>query len=101
MLSAAPAGAVAPAGQQDPTAATAIEPGAAAASAASAPRVIPPPLSSDDREGRPIVAVRQGNARATKVLLVLGQMHGNETRALLVVDAVRRLKAQTLSNVAI
>lgn len=102
VLSAAPAGAVAPAGQQDPIAATATEAGAAAAPAASAPRVIPSTVViGRSWEGRPIVAVRQGNARATKVLLVLGQMHGNETRAPLVVDAVRRLKAQTPSNVAI
>ncbi len=102
MLSAAPALAAAPAGQQDPTSAAAPDSGTVASQTASAPRVIPSTVViGRSWEGRQIVAVRQGNAQATKVLLVLGQMHGNETRAPLVVDAVRRLKAQTPSNVAI
>lgn len=43
------------------------------------------------QEGRPIRAVRQGDPKATRVLAVLGQMHGNEQQAPLVVSAVRRL----------
>lgn len=43
------------------------------------------------RNGEPIVAVRQGPANAQRVLLVLGQMHGDEPYGRYVVDKVRRL----------
>ncbi len=42
-------------------------------------------------QGRAIVATRQGPATAPYVLLVLGQMHGTESRGRDVVAAVRRL----------
>lgn len=102
ILTAAPAGAIAPAAPADAGAGAATTAGTATAQQAATPRIIPSTVViGRSWEGRQIVAVRQGNARATKVLLVLGQMHGNETRAPLVVDAVRRLKAKTPSNVAI
>jgi murein peptide amidase A len=47
-------------------------------------------LLGRSRSGRPIVAVRQGAAEATRVLLVLGQMHGSEPQAPRVVAALRR-----------
>ncbi len=43
------------------------------------------------REGIPIIAKRQGPADASHVLLVLGQMHGDEPYGRYVVDAVREL----------
>lgn len=43
-------------------------------------------------EGRLIVARRQGRADARRVLLVLGQMHGNEPYGRYVVDEVRALQ---------
>lgn len=74
--------------------------GEAVSAATTSPRVLPWAIViGRSWEGRRIVATRQGDPRATKVLLVLGQMHGNETRAPLVVDAVRRLG--TPKNVAI
>lgn len=77
-------------------------PGASPAQAAPAPaaraavRATQEPLPKrivigHSRQGRPIIAKRQGDPKAAKVLLVTGQMHGDETRAPLVVDAVRRL----------
>jgi len=42
-------------------------------------------------EGREIIAERQGNASAARVLLVNGQMHGEEWPGPLVVDHVRNL----------
>ena len=46
----------------------------------------------ESRRGRPIVAKRQGRADAERVLLVLGQMHGDEPYGRYVVDQVRKLK---------
>ncbi|MEI8083127.1 MAG: M14 family zinc carboxypeptidase [Actinomycetes bacterium] len=40
--------------------------------------------------GRTIVAQRQGDPAAGRILLVIGQMHGNEPKGRAVVDAVRR-----------
>lgn len=42
-------------------------------------------------DGRPIEAVRQGTATASRLLLVLGQMHGEEWPGPLVVDKIRAL----------
>ena len=42
-------------------------------------------------DGRPIEAVRQGAATASHLLLVLGQMHGEEWPGPLVVDKIRAL----------
>jgi predicted deacylase len=42
-------------------------------------------------EGRPIVATRQGNPTASRVLVVNGQMHGEEWPGTLVVDQIRAL----------
>jgi len=42
-------------------------------------------------KGRPIVAKRQGDPDAKRVLLVLGQMHGDEPYGRYVVDRLRRL----------
>jgi murein peptide amidase A len=42
-------------------------------------------------KGRPIVAKRQGEPDAKRVLLVLGQMHGDEPYGRYVVDRLRRL----------
>ncbi len=70
-------------------------PTAAAATAGVRPAAVSyPPLRLEigrTPEGRQIRAVRQGDPKATKVLVVLGQMHGNEKQAPLVVSAVRRL----------
>lgn len=57
-------------------------------SAAVAPQKL---IVGKSSQGRAIVAVRQGDPRASRVLLVVGQMHGDERRAPLVVDEVRRL----------
>jgi hypothetical protein len=46
----------------------------------------------ESRKGDPIVAVRQGAADAKRVLLVLGQMHGDEPYGRYVVDKVRKLE---------
>ncbi|MBK6763340.1 MAG: DUF2817 domain-containing protein [Micrococcales bacterium] len=43
------------------------------------------------RKGRPIVATRQGEPDADRVLLVLGQMHGDEPYGRYVVDRLRKL----------
>lgn len=58
----------------------------------------PPPAAPAERvllgtsvEGRPIVAERAGDPAATRVLLVLGQMHGDEPAGPRVVERVRRL----------
>ncbi|HQZ85124.1 MAG TPA: hypothetical protein PLB21_05765, partial [Actinomycetota bacterium] len=73
----------------------AATPTAAAATAGVRPAAVHyPPLRLEigrTPEGRQIRAVRQGDPKATKVLVVLGQMHGNERQAPLVVSAVRRL----------
>lgn len=45
----------------------------------------------ESRRGTPIVAKRQGEPDAKRVLLVLGQMHGDEPYGRYVVDQVRRL----------
>ncbi|MCU0298136.1 MAG: DUF2817 domain-containing protein [Candidatus Nanopelagicales bacterium] len=45
----------------------------------------------ESRKGTPIVAKRQGEPDAKRVLLVLGQMHGDEPYGRYVVDQVRRL----------
>ncbi len=42
-------------------------------------------------DGRPIEAVRQGSATSSRLLLVLGQMHGEEWPGPLVVDKIRAL----------
>lgn len=42
-------------------------------------------------DGRPIEAVRQGSATASHLVLVLGQMHGEEWPGPLVVDKIRAL----------
>ena len=42
-------------------------------------------------DGRPIEAVRQGSANASHLLVVLGQMHGEEWAGPLVVDKIRAL----------
>jgi murein peptide amidase A len=46
-------------------------------------------------QGRPITAERQGSAAAARVLLVLGQMHGEEWPGPLVVDRVRSATVPT------
>lgn len=43
-------------------------------------------------QGRKIIARRKGRADAARVLLVLGQMHGNEPYGRYVVDKVRKLR---------
>jgi hypothetical protein len=43
------------------------------------------------RQGTPIVATRQGEPDAKRVLLVLGQMHGDEPYGRYVVDALRTM----------
>lgn len=48
-------------------------------------------VMGESRKGVPIVAKRQGPADARRVLLVLGQMHGDEPYGRYVVDQVRRL----------
>lgn len=92
-------GAVAPAGAD----ATGV---VAPASAGATGRVGPPPASISCREvargsvdlrcvigrsvrGRPIVAMRQGDPDAERVLVVSGQMHGNEWPGPLVVKRIR------------
>jgi predicted deacylase len=45
----------------------------------------------ESRQGVPIVAKRQGAPDATRVLLVLGQMHGDEPYGRYVVDQLRRM----------
>lgn len=42
-------------------------------------------------EGRPLVAVRQGDPYASRILVVLGQMHGNERAGRWVVTRLRTL----------
>ena len=42
-------------------------------------------------EGRAIVATRQGNAASARVLVVSGQMHGEEWPGPLVVDQIRAI----------
>ena len=49
-------------------------------------------MIGESRRGLPIVAKRQGRADAKRVLLVLGQMHGDEPYGRYVVDQVRKLK---------
>ncbi|HET8969605.1 MAG TPA: DUF2817 domain-containing protein, partial [Candidatus Nanopelagicales bacterium] len=84
-------------------------PAAAAASAAPAPRYVPSPpkriscrahphrrlnlrcLLGRSVQGRPIVATRQGPASAPRVLVVSGQMHGDEWPGPVVVNRVRAL----------
>lgn len=79
----------------DASASDAWEPGAstrtasgAFAAAADLPRTV---VIGQSRQGRGIIATRQGDPRAAKVLVIVGQMHGDERRAPLVVDRVRRL----------
>ncbi len=45
----------------------------------------------ESRDGTPIVAKRQGEPDAKRVLMVLGQMHGDEPYGRYVVDKVRKL----------
>lgn len=45
----------------------------------------------ESRDGTPIVAKRQGEPDAKRVLLVLGQMHGDEPYGRYVVDKLRKL----------
>ncbi|MDP3972470.1 MAG: DUF2817 domain-containing protein [Candidatus Nanopelagicales bacterium] len=52
-------------------------------------------------QGRPIVAQRQGNPAATKVLLVVGQMHGDEPKGPVVVRSLRKRKVPVTGDVAI
>lgn len=89
-----------------PTGANAVGAGTPSASAGATRRVDPAPASISCREvargsvdlrcvighsvrGRPIVAMRQGNPSADKVLVVSGQMHGNEWPGPLVVKRIR------------
>lgn len=53
------------------------------------------------KQGRKITALRQGPATAPYVLLVLGQMHGNEPKGKLVVKALRKLAISNTSQVQI
>lgn len=48
-------------------------------------------VMGESRKGVPIVAKRQGPADAKRVLLVLGQMHGDEPYGRYVVDELRKL----------
>lgn len=48
-------------------------------------------VMGESRKGVPIVAKRQGPADAKRVLLVLGQMHGDEPYGRYVVDQLRKL----------
>lgn len=52
-------------------------------------------------QGRSIVAQRQGNPGATKVLLVIGQMHGDEPKGPVVVRSLRKRKIPVTGDVAI
>lgn len=52
-------------------------------------------------QGRPIIAERQGLAGAPRVLVVSGQMHGEEWPGPLVVDRIRRLPLSPRSNTQI
>jgi murein peptide amidase A len=49
-------------------------------------------IMGESRKGTPIVAKRQGPADAEHVLLVLGQMHGDEPYGRYVVDKLRAMK---------
>lgn len=49
-------------------------------------------MIGESRKGVPIVARRQGPVDAKRVLLVLGQMHGDEPYGRYVVDQLRRLE---------
>lgn len=65
----------------------------ATAWAEDSPQPLPARLEfGTSRDGTPIVATRQGPADAKKVLLVLGQMHGDEPYGRYVVDKLRTLK---------
>jgi hypothetical protein len=52
-------------------------------------------------DGRPLVAERQGNAVATRVLVVIGQMHGEEWPGPLTVDLLRRIPTSARASYAI
>ncbi|HEY7857427.1 MAG TPA: M14 family metallopeptidase [Candidatus Nanopelagicales bacterium] len=52
-------------------------------------------------QGRPIIAARQGKASAPRVLVVSGQMHGEEWPGPLVVDRIRRLTISPASTAQI
>lgn len=51
--------------------------------------------------GRPILAKRQGNPNATRVLLVIGQMHGDEPKGPAVVRSLRQRAVSATGDVAI
>jgi predicted deacylase len=48
-------------------------------------------VMGESRQGLPIIAKRQGAPDATRVLLVLGQMHGDEPYGRYVVDQLRKM----------
>jgi len=52
-------------------------------------------------DGRAIVAQRQGNPAARRVLVVVGQMHGEEWPGPLTVDAIRKLSTPSTSGFVI
>lgn len=51
--------------------------------------------------GRPIYAVRQGNPNASKILLAVGVIHGNEKAGRRIVDAVRATPVSATGDVQI
>ncbi len=56
------------------------------------PQALPRRLDiGESRKGVPLVAIRQGEPDAKRVLLVLGQMHGDEPYGRYVVDRLRKL----------
>ena len=52
-------------------------------------------------DGRALVAERQGNAASRRVLVVIGQMHGEEWPGPLTVDALRRIPTSTSASFVI
>ena len=52
-------------------------------------------------DGRPLVAERQGNPTAKRVLVVIGQMHGEEWPGPLTVDVLRTLRTPVTATYAI
>ncbi len=51
--------------------------------------------------GRSIYAIRQGNPNATKILLAVGIIHGNEKAGQRIVDAVRKVPVSATGDVQI
>ncbi|MDP3971382.1 MAG: DUF2817 domain-containing protein [Candidatus Nanopelagicales bacterium] len=83
----------------------AIEP-AMAGAGGSTTRVSEEPLPDQvligkSTRGRPILAKRQGDPNATRVLLVVGQMHGDEPKGTAVVRSLRKRRISENGNVAI